>query len=88
MTDVCLEWYNMYGRQSGPGGHHNGGGCSALTGGAEIVSFPPPEFSGKEAVPMNKIESTGADMVSFAELFALLTLKVGIVTLVVMIMRK
>ena len=37
---------------------------------------------------MNQIKSTGADMVTFAELFALLTLIVGIVTLIVMIMKK
>ena len=37
---------------------------------------------------MDQIKSTGSEMVTFAELFALLTLIVGIVTLVVMIMKK
>ncbi len=37
---------------------------------------------------MIKTKSTETEMVSFTELFALLTLIVGIVTLIVMIMKK
>ena len=44
-------------------------------------------FSGKEAVPMNKIKCTEADMITLGELIALLTLIVSIAMLVVMIVK-
>lgn len=71
-----------------PGEHHNGGGCSAFfMSGANSFFYLHSIFSGKEAVPMNKIKCTGADMITLGELIALLTLIVSIAMLVVMIVK-